>query len=38
MNQADSKLQAITVKKLVRGNPTMAAKFAELKTETPDGE
>ena len=38
MNQADSKLQAITVKKLVRGNPTMAAKFAELKTEAPDEE
>jgi hypothetical protein len=37
MNQADSKLQAITVKKLVKGNPTMAAKFEELKTE-PQGE
>ena len=35
---ADNKLQDITIKKLVRGNPTMAAKFAELKTETPDGE
>ena len=37
MNQADSKLQAITVKKLVKGNPTMAAKFEELKTK-PQGE
>jgi hypothetical protein len=35
---ADNKLQDITIKKLVRGNPTMAAKFAELKTEVPDGE
>lgn len=35
---ADNKLQDITIKKLVRGNPTMAAKFAELKTEAPDGE
>ena len=33
---ADNKLQDITIKKLVRGNPTMAAKFAELKTEAPD--
>ena len=37
MNQADSKLQAITVKKLVKGNPTRAAKFEELKTK-PQGE
>ena len=37
MNQADSKLQAITVKKLVKGNLTMAAKFEELKTK-PQGE
>ena len=35
---ADNKLQDITIKKLVRGNPTMAAKFAELKTEAPDEE
>ena len=35
---ADNKLQDITIKKLVRGNPTMATKFAELKTEAPDGE
>ena len=35
---ADNKLQDITIKKLARGNPTMAAKFAELKTESPDEE
>lgn len=35
---ADNKLQDITIKKLVRGNPTMAAKFAEQKTEAPEGE
>ncbi len=34
---ADNKLQDITIKKLVKGNPTMAAKFEELKTE-PTGE
>ena len=34
MRLADSKLQDITIKKLVKGNPTMAAKFAELKTVT----
>ena len=28
---ANDKLQDITIKKLTRGNPTMAAKFAELK-------
>ena len=33
MRLADNKLQEITIKKLVKGNPTMAAKFAELKTE-----
>ena len=33
MDQADSKLQAITVKKLVKGNPTMAARFEALKNE-----
>lgn len=30
---ADNKLQDITIKKLVKGNPTMAAKFAELQEE-----
>ncbi len=35
---ADNKLQDITIKKLVKGNPTMAAKFEELKTESPDEE
>lgn len=35
---ADNKLQDITIKKLVRGNPTMAAKFAELKTEKAEEE
>ena len=34
---ADNKLQDITIKKLVKGNPTMAAKFEELKTK-PQGE
>ena len=33
MQLADNKLQDITIKKLVRGNPTMAAKFAELQEE-----
>ena len=33
MDQADSKLQAITVKKLVKGNLTMAARFEALKNE-----
>jgi hypothetical protein len=33
MDQADSRLQGITIKKLVKGNPTMAAKFDELKQE-----
>ena len=32
---ADNKLQDITIKKLVRGNPTMAEKFAELQEEKP---
>ena len=36
MQLADNKLQDITVKKLVRGNPTMAAKFAELQEEQAD--
>ena len=35
---ADNKLQDITIKKLVKGNPTMAAKFAELKPESPEEE
>ena len=30
---ANDKAQAITIKKLTRGNPTMANKFAELETE-----
>ena len=33
MKLADNKLQDITIKKLVRGNPTMAAKFAELQAQ-----
>ena len=32
---ADNKLQDITIKKLVRGNPTMAEKFSELQEEKP---
>jgi len=36
MQLADNKLQDITIKKLVRGNPTMAAKFAELQEEQAD--
>ena len=35
---ADNKLQDITIKKLVKGNPTMAAKFAELQKEQPEEE
>ncbi|WP_441280817.1 DUF2130 domain-containing protein [Tardiphaga sp. 862_B3_N1_1] len=30
---ANDKAQDVTIKKLTRGNPTMAAKFAELKSE-----
>ena len=30
---ANDKAQDVTIKKLTRGNPTMAAKFAEIKTE-----
>ena len=30
LNKGNEILQGITVKKLVRGNPTMAAKFKEL--------
>ena len=33
LNKGNETLQGISVKRLVRGNPTMAAKFAELKTE-----
>ena len=36
MKLADNKLQDITIKKLVRGNPTMAAKFAELQGDQAD--
>lgn len=32
---ANDKAEDLTVKKLTRGNPTMAAKFAELKNEDP---
>ena len=30
---ANDKAQDVTIKKLTRGNPTMAAKFAELKPD-----
>ena len=33
---ADNKLQDITIKKLVKGNPTMAGKFEELKEKQAD--
>lgn len=32
---ANNKAEDLTIKRLTRGNPTMAAKFAELKDETP---
>ena len=32
---ANDKAQDVTIKKLTRGNPTMAAKFSELKNEKP---
>ncbi len=32
---ANDKAQDVTIKKLTRGNPTMAAKFSELKNERP---
>ena len=32
---ANDKAQDVTIKKLTRGNPTMAAKFAELKSDGP---
>ena len=36
---ANDKAQDVTIKKLARGNPTMAAKFAELKSlESPESE
>ncbi len=35
---ANNKAEDLTVKKLTRGNPTMAAKFAELKNERQDAE
>ena len=36
---ANDKAQDVTIKKLTRGNPTMATKFAELKNKSPaDGE
>jgi hypothetical protein len=31
LHLANDKAQDVTIKKLMRGNPTMAAKFAELK-------
>ena len=33
---ANDKAQDVTIKKLTKGNPTMAAKFAELKASPPD--
>jgi hypothetical protein len=35
---ANDKAQDVTIKKLTRGNPTMAAKFAELKAPKTDAE
>lgn len=35
---ANDKAQDVTIKKLTRGNPTMAAKFAELKDHGPSGD
>jgi hypothetical protein len=32
---ANDKAQDVTIKKLTRGNPTMAAKFAQLKDDSP---
>lgn len=34
---ANNKAGDLTIKKLTRGNPTMASKFAELETEESDG-
>ena len=35
MRLANDKAQDVTIKKLTRGNPTMAAKFAEFKNQNP---
>lgn len=35
---ANDKAQDVTIKKLTRGNPTMAAKFAELEQTKPETE
>jgi hypothetical protein len=35
---ANDKAQDVTIKKLTRGNPTMAAKFSELKNQGPSDE
>ncbi len=35
---ANDKAEDLTIKKLTRGNPTMTAKFAELKKAGPEGE
>ena len=35
---ANDKAQDVTIKKLTRGNPTMAAKFAEVKKPEPEEE
>ena len=34
---ANDKAQDVTIKKLTKGNPTMAAKFADLKNQNPSG-
>lgn len=34
---ANDKAKDVTIKKLMRGNPTMAAKFAELKNQDSSG-
>jgi len=38
LSLANDKAQDVTIKKLTRGNPTMAAKFAELKNPDPADE
>lgn len=35
LGHANNKAQDVTIKKLTKGNPTMAAKFAELKNVDP---
>jgi hypothetical protein len=35
---ANDKAQDVTIKRLTRGNPTMAARFAELKDQSPADE